>query len=415
MLDPTYLNPAALPLEILSAQVVLRLDELGQISDERGKLSRTFLSPASLRANLKVAEWMHEAGLDVSEDAFGNLIGRRPGPPGSKTLVIGSHLDTVLNAGRFDGAAGVLLGIGIASALHDLPFGLEIVGFSDEEGVRFQTTYLGSRAYLGLITPQELAMRDDHGVTVADAVRPRRGLDEQVTKHRPDQLLGYFEIHIEQGPVLEAEDLPLGLVLGIAGQTRVHAAFTGQAGHAGTVPMNLRKDALAAAAEFILGVERFAISNPPLLATVGKMIVEPGAGNVIPGLASFTVDIRSPNNPDRKAAVANFLRLGASIAERRNLTWLWEEKQSNSAVACNPHLTQIVESAIAGQQAVVPKLFSGAGHDAVVMASHCPTAMLFVRCKGGLSHHPDEYASPGDLAAALEASIRFVTLLASHA
>lgn len=397
-------------MDEITSRLVTRLDELGQISDEPEHLVRTFLSPAHRRANHRVGEWMRAAGLEVHEDAFGNLIGHRAGPPGSRTLLIGSHLDTVIEAGRFDGALGVLLGISLAESLRELPFNLEIIGFADEEGVRFQSTYLGSRGYAGLLTPEELARCDAAGMSVAEALQAARLPGEQPRPFR--EVLGYLEVHIEQGPVLEAQDAALGVVMAIAGQTRAQAGFTGLAGHAGTVPMALRQDALAGAAEMIVATESYAKNHPPLVATVGSIQVAPGASNVIPGRASFTLDVRSPGDDDRALALRQLGVLGAEIATRRDLVWTWEEKQSTAAVACDPTWTAALAAAVQKEQATVPQLFSGAGHDAVVMAALAPTAMLFVRCRGGLSHHPDEYAAPEDIATALRAVIQFVHDLA---
>ncbi|MDB6071810.1 MAG: hyuC [Verrucomicrobiales bacterium] len=398
----------------LADTLVSRLDELGKVSDEEPRLVRTFLSPASARANALVGGWMRGAGLNVREDAWGNLWGSRPGPPGSRTLLIGSHLDTVVDAGRFDGPAGVLLGIAVARAVAeaDLPFGLEVVGFSDEEGVRFQSTYLGSRGCLGLLTPAELALTDDDGIRLGDLIEVRRraGFSDAVLE--AGNLLGYLEMHIEQGPVLEAENLPLAVVPGIAGQTRILAGFTGKAGHAGTTPMALRHDALTAAARMVTEAETLARDTPGLLATVGKLEVAPGAGNVIPGACSFTLDVRSPDNNIRLRAVEDLENLGSALARERGLAWHWEIKQSNPAVPCDAALTTRLAEAAAADQPRVPCLFSGAGHDAAVFAGSCPAAMLFIRCRGGLSHHPDEFASPEDLAAALRAAVRFVLNLA---
>ena len=401
----------------LARQLVDRLDELSQISDEPHRLVRTFLSPASLRANTMVGGWMREAGLTVDEDKFGNLTGTREGPPGSGKWVIGSHLDTVMDAGRFDGPAGVLLGIAVAAALPDLPFGLEVAGFSDEEGVRFQSTCLGSRAYAGLITERELEQRGSDGISVGELTEARRLAGYHGRSVDPGKLLGYLEIHIEQGPVLEAANLPLAVVPGVAGQTRIWAGFTGKAGHAGTTPMPLRRDALTAAAHLILSTEAYACEHPPLLATVGRLEVQPGAGNVIPGEVRFSLDVRSPDNEARRAGLGYLEARGSALAGEHGLTWHWEVKQDHDAVYFDPVLTARLTDIVAFQQVEVPQLHSGAGHDAVVMAKVCPAAMLFVRCRDGLSHHPDEYADPADLAAALEAAVRFMLSLAaqSHA
>ncbi len=406
------MNSPDITLEARGRQLVQRLDELGQVSDEPGRLVRTFLSPAALRANALVGGWMREAGLTVTEDVFGNVIGTRTGPAGTRKLVIGSHLDTVTDAGRFDGPAGVLLGIAVAAALPDLPFGLEVIGFSDEEGVRFQGPYLGSRAYAGLITPGELALQDEGGISVGDLIAARRARGYQDAVVERGTLLGYLEIHIEQGPVLETRDLPLAVVQGVAGQTRILAGFTGKAGHAGTTPMAGRRDALPAAARLILETETYASSNAPLVATVGKLEVRPGAGNVIPGSVRFSLDVRSHEDAARRAALQHLEAFGAGLAQERGLAWHWEVKQETSPVPFDRWLTDELERAVAEQQRPVPLLFSGAGHDAAVMAGIGPAAMLFVRCRAGLSHHPDEYASPEDLTAALEAAVRFVRLLA---
>ncbi len=388
-----------------------RLDELGQVSDEPGHLVRTFLSPASLRANALVGGWMREAGLHVTEDVFGNVIGTRAGPAGTRKLVIGSHLDTVVDAGRFDGPAGVLLGIAVAAALPDLPFGLEVIGFSDEEGVRFQSTYLGSRAYAGLITPEELALRDESGISVGELVAARRAQGYSDVSMTPGTLLGYLEIHIEQGPILESQNLPLAVVQGISGQTRILAGFTGKAGHAGTTPMAGRHDALPAAARMILETEAYARAHWPLVATVGKLEVQPGAGNVIPGSVRFSLDVRSPDDAVLRAALQHLETAGARLAEERQLLWYWEVKQDSAPVLFDQRLTDQLEGAVFNQQGSVPLLFSGAGHDAAVMAGIGPVAMLFVRCRDGLSHHPDEYASPDDLTAALQAAVEFIRFL----
>lgn len=401
-------------ISFLARQVADRLDELGQVSDEPDRLVRTFLSPASLRANALAGRWMREAGLTVDEDTFGNVIGTRHGPAGTRKLVIGSHLDTVVDAGRFDGPAGVLLGIAVAAALPDLPFGLEVLGFSDEEGVRFQSTYLGSRAYAGQITAAELALRDHAGISVGELVAARRAQGYPDVVVAPGTLLGYLEIHIEQGPILESQNLPLAVVQGIAGQTRILAGFTGKAGHAGTTPMAGRHDALPAAARVILETEAYARAHGPLVATVGKLEVQPGAGNVIPGSVRFSLDVRSHDNVARRTALEHLNAFGAGLAQERQLVWHWEVKQDLSSVLFDQWLTDQLEGSVFDQQGPVPLLFSGAGHDAAVMAGIGPVAMLFVRCREGLSHHPDEYASPDDLAVALQAAVRFVRFLANE-
>ena len=369
----------------LAQWVMRRCDELGLVSEEKGRLTRTFASPAMRETNALVGLWMREAGLTVREDAAFNLIGRRVSKHrGAKTVMIGSHLDTVRNAGKYDGPLGVLLGIAVAERLRDerLPFHLEVVGFSDEEGVRYQTTYLGSRAMLGLLAKKDLQVIEEKGIEKAR--RPR------------GEFLAYLEAHIEQGPFLEEQNRALGVVTAIAGQTRISADLTGRAGHAGTTPMNLRRDALCGAAELILAAEKTGV-----IATVGQCEVTPGTSNVIPGLVSLTLDVRDADDVRRKAACAKLKREALRITKRRGLRLHdWHIVQETPSVRMDPAMTRILRST-AGR--VVPALPSGAGHDAAVMARACPAAMLFVRCKGGVSHHPEESVETSDVAAALDA------------
>lgn len=406
-------------------QLVGWLDELGRISDEPERLTRTFLSPAMRRANDRVGVWMREAGLAVREDAVGNLIGRlESARPKTKTLLLGSHLDTVRDAGRFDGALGVLLPIVALAELRRrkvaLPFAVEVLGFSEEEGVRFASAYLGSKGYSGQLEETDLEVRDASGVSVREAMEKwRRGASTAVAAKqnaarvpRPQDLLGYVEVHIEQGPVLEAQKRPVGVVSAIAGQTRGRITLRGQAGHAGTTPMGLRRDALAGAAEFIRFVESTARLRTPLVATVGTLAVYPGAPNVIPGEAILSLDVRHPRDPARKAALQHLLAEGKAIARRRGLRSTWERTQENGAVACADDLTALLEASVTAVQGDSSRLISGAGHDAVVMAELTPVAMLFVRCRGGLSHHPDEFASPADIAVALRVMLDFLERLA---
>lgn len=371
-------------------------DELGAVSEEQGRLTRTFHSPAMARANRLVGSWMKAAGLEVREDAAFNLIGRLPSArPGAKCLLIGSHLDTVRDAGKYDGPLGVLLGIAVAGHLrgHDLPFHLEVAGFSDEEGVRYQTTYLGSRAMCGMLKAKDLAGIEEKGI--AAARRPRR------------ELLAYLEAHIEQGPVLEARGVPVGVVSAIAGQSRIRVEFTGKAGHAGTTPMTLRRDALCGAAELVLAAEQVGV-----LATVGMCGVEHGASNVIPGRVRMTLDIRDTSDAKRLRACAKLKSVATAAARRRRLALRWETVQETPTVRMDAGLTGVLRGAAGSDVISMP---SGAGHDAAVFAQVCPSAMLFVRCRGGVSHHPDEAVKQGDVAAAFDVLARAVLSLArSH-
>ena len=407
-----------------------RMDELGQVTDEPGRLTRTFLSPAMERANALVGGWMREAGLTVREDETGNLIGRREADGvqastpehrakagrtvGAKTLLIGSHLDTVRNAGRFDGALGVVLPIIALGELRrlkiSLPFHVEVLGFSEEEAVRFLGAYIGSKAFTGRLSATDLALKDARGLSLREVIESHSGRTFVLPKsaHRTENLLGYVEVHIEQGPVLEADGLPLGVVSAIASQTRGRLTFRGKAGHAGTTPMNLRRDSLTGAAEFILFAEAFATGRSPLVATVGTISVPAGAANVIPGETIVSLDVRHPSNAKCRQAVNRLTKAALAIARRRGLVCEWEQTMEHRATACSKELTQVLREGIATVQPEAPTLVSGAGHDGVIMAELTPIAMMFVRCRDGLSHHPGEFVSPGDLQSALLALIAFL-------
>lgn len=410
-------------LAAAAALLVKRLDELGRISDEKGQLTRTFLSPAMRRANALVASWMREAGLSVREDAAGNIIGRLDSlRPASKTLLLGSHLDTVRNAGRFDGALGVVLPIVALAELRRrgiaLPFSVEVIGFSEEEAVRFPTAYIGSKALTGRLRARELAVRDAAGLSLREVLAARAKKFRTVVKPNwaPRDLLGYVEVHIEQGPVLEKEKLAVGAVSAIASQTRGRFTFRGKAGHAGTTPMSLRRDALAGAAEFIQGVEKFARQRTPLVATVGVIEVPAGATNVIPGETTLSLDVRHPDETTCRRSVRALVAQAKAIARRRGLRVEWQPTIQHAATKCSAELIRTLARSVQKFQRRCPVLVSGAGHDAVVMAEVAPVAMLFVRCRDGLSHHPNEYASPADLRVALGVTIDFLEqAAAAHA
>ncbi|MDB6166371.1 MAG: hyuC [Lacunisphaera sp.] len=429
-----------------SAKRLLRmLDELGRVTDEPGKLTRTFLSPAMRRANRLVGSWMREAGLQVREDAVGNLIGRLPAAGASlvgargrrqatplqvKTLLLGSHLDTVRDAGKFDGPLGVLLPIVALAGLKrrgvTLPFHVEVLGFAEEEGVRFASAYLGSKGYCGKLSATDLTICDADGISVGEAIKRWNGPTTTRSGKRvgvnalhlkppvTSNLLGYVEVHIEQGPVLEAKQLAVGVVSAIAGQSRFKLTWTGKAGHAGTTPMALRQDALAGAAEFALAAEKLARATAGLLATVGSLTVFPGAANVIPGEVVHTLDVRHAKDSARRAALFKLGRLGHQVAAKRGLKIAWQRTQDNGAVACSPALTATLARSVQAVQGKSLALVSGAGHDGVVMSALAPVAMLFVRCRDGLSHHPDEYASAKDLEIALRVTVDFLLRLAAN-
>jgi allantoate deiminase len=394
-------------------------DILGDYSEERDRLTRRFATAAMRQADDAVAAWMRGAGMAVRLDNIGNLIGRyEANHDGAKTLLLGSHLDTVRGAGKYDGPLGVLLALACVQRLHDrnerLPFAIEILGFADEEGVRYHTGYLGSTVVAGTFDPAYLELLDADSISMREAIMGFGGDPDALAGDRRDSsdLLGYLEVHIEQGPVLEAHDLPVGVVTAIQGQSRFAASFGGEAGHAGTVPMALRRDALCAAAEVVLAVEALARQTPGLVATVGQLTVQPGASNVIPGQVMLSLDVRHQDDAVRAQTCQQLHAQATHIAETRRVAADWQLVQEHSAVPCSPELSGLLAQAITTWGCPVERLPSGAGHDAAVMAAIVPIAMLFVRCKGGISHNPAESVTVEDVAVAIEVVNQFWTLLA---
>ncbi len=375
-------------------RVMARADDLAAFTEEPGRITRPLGSAALDGAMERVRGWMDEAGLATRRDTLGNLSGRREG--GSGTLLLGSHLDSVADAGRYDGVLGVLIAL---ECVQDLPLSLEIAAFADEEGLRFRSAYLGSRAYLGRLTEDDLRLTDDAGVALRDAIG---ALGPPLA---PDDLRAYFEVHIEQGPALEAAGVALGVVTAIAGQSHAALTFEGVAGHAGTTPMELRRDALAAAAEFVLAVEQVARDETGLVATVGRIGVPRGAVNVIPGLVEATLDVRHAEDAVRERAIQALRMIGEALRRRRGVRVRWSALAEHGATPLR------LAPALAGLLPDAPRLPSGAGHDAAVLSSVTDAAMLFVRCAGGISHHPDEAVAEEDVAAAIEAAREFVRRL----
>jgi len=398
----------------LAQTVMDRCDELATCSEEEGRLTRPFASDSMRRAHKHVREWMRQAGMSVTRDNVGNLRGRYEGS-GTRTLLLGSHLDSVRDAGKYDGPLGVMVAIAAVQKLHDagqrLPFALEVLAFADEEGLRFGSTYLGSRSVAGRLGEDDLRRTDGDGVTMAEAIRrfggdPTTIADDRWSGERP---LGYVEVHIEQGPVLEKLGLPVGVVSAIAGQSRFEITFTGEAGHAGTVPMGHRRDALVVASWFVDGVRARAEDTEGMVATVGRLEVRPGAANVIPGEVFLTLDVRSANDEDRRLACDELLGFASKIAEHKKVGVAINPVSERAAVACSPSITGLLRQA-RGEGAVdVP---SGAGHDAVYMSEITDIGMLFVRCKGGISHNPAESVETEDVAVAIDVLGRFMELLA---
>jgi allantoate deiminase len=399
-----------------AAAVLRRSDELATFSEEKGRLTRRYATPALRQAGEQVGQWMEEAGLAVRRDQIGNVNGRLD-DGGSRTLLIGSHLDTVRDAGRYDGVLGMLVAIACLERLRDhgrsLPYAVELLGFADEEGVRFGTAYLGSSVVAGRFDTADMDRRDSDGVTLPDAVRAFGGDPDGLAgaRREPADLIGYYEVHIEQGPVLEAEGVPLGVVTAIAGQTGGRVVFTGEAGHAGTVPMALRRDAMCAAAEFVSAVERVARDRDGVVATVGTVEVEPGARNVIPGLVVLSLDVRHASDSVRESVLTRLRGRADAIADARGVGFTWQVGKGTRSVHTSPALTELVAEAVAATGHRVVRLPSGAGHDAVMLSTIAPIAMLFVRCAGGISHSPAESVTVDDIAAAIDATTRFLELV----
>ncbi|MET0906852.1 MAG: allantoate amidohydrolase [Tardiphaga sp.] len=402
--------------DLLGAGIVRRIDALAALSESPDNLTRVFLTEQHRAAAELLMSWMRAAGMSAQMDAIGNVCGRYEGhAPGLPCLMLGSHYDSVRDAGKWDGPLGVITAIGCVEDLHRrevrLPFAVEIVAFADEEGTRFGSTLLGSRAVAGTFVESALAVRDRDGVSMRDALLAF-GLDPDhigAAARAPAEILAYLELHIEQGPVLEAQHLPVGVVTAIAGATRLAVELHGTAGHAGTVPMPMRRDALTGAAECILAVEEFCRSDRGgLVGTVGYINAMPGATNVIPGRVSFTLDIRASKDSYRKMAVTDIVREIETIARQRNLDLQINVTHENRTAPCAPWLQRQIGAAIAAEGYRVFELPSGAGHDGMAMIDIADIAMLFVRCRGGVSHNPAEHVDDADVAAGAGVLLRVI-------
>ncbi|RJT23748.1 allantoate amidohydrolase [Buttiauxella izardii] len=403
-------------------RVMQRADELAQISETPGQLTRVYLSPEHLRANHMLGAWMEQIGMATWQDAVGNICGRYEGASeGAQAILLGSHLDTVRNAGRYDGMLGVLTALEVVAFLYEnnlqLEQAIEIVGFGDEEGTRFGITLLGSRGVTGTWPDNWLACEDAAGISVGQAL-VNAGFDPsriQSAARSPEEFSAYLEMHIEQGPVLERENLALGVVTAINGARRLKCRFVGEAGHAGTVPMTLRKDALAAAAAWMTDIETAtAAYAPDIVATVGTLQCLPGAANVIPGEVNLTLDIRSPRDSDLELLLAKLLNQAQQIAAQRGVTFSAETYYSIPATPCDTRLQQALTSSISAVQGRSLSLPSGAGHDAIAIAEHWPVGMMFVRCDRGISHHPAESVIEADVMQAVQAFTQTVMALAAN-
>jgi allantoate deiminase len=398
-------------------QVIHRCLRLASFSEDAGSTRRTFLSPPMRECHQELSRWMEPLGAQVRIDAAGNFRGIYPAlQPPAPRLLIGSHLDTVPNAGAYDGILGVVLAIALIEELRGrrLPFAVEVVGFSEEEGVRFGTPFIGSRALVGRLDLELLAVRDGRGVSVRTAIE-EFGLDsEELSQAELEKdALGYLEFHIEQGPVLDKLNLSLGVVDAIAGQSRLEFSFFGRSNHAGTTPMNFRSDALAGAAEWIGIVERLAQSIPGLMGTVGKIEAEPGAANVIAAEVRLTLDVRNSSDQIRIRAVEDLIRRAHEIAARRGLSVRENVLLNQTAVAMDAFLVGEIEKAVIQTGCRPHRMVSGAGHDAMILAEKVPSALIFLRTPGGISHDPAESVAQEDVEKAIDCGLHLLDQLAS--
>lgn len=406
--------------ELLGALTMQRFDELGTISDEPDWLTRAYGRPALRQAQGRVSEWMRGAGMVVSYDAVGNLCGRFGATDQGSTLVFGGHLDTVRNAGKYDGTLGVLAGLAVVEQVQanqrDLPFAIEVVAFADEESYRFPTMYLGSGVWTGQFDTELLSGTDVHGMTLESAILEFGGDPEALRSlpARREDILAFVELHIEQGPVLEANDSPIGIVSGIAGASRFGVSVVGTAGHAGTVPMSMRRDALVAAAECVLAINRIGLATNGLVATVGSLDVSPNAKNVIPGDVEFTIDIRHANDASREAAVDLIQAAISDVALIRGVACTMTPIPGGVATPMDSGMLERWRSILV-EEGIEPRMLaSGAGHDAVTVSSIAPVSMLFLRCKGGISHNPAESITESDVVIGIRVLAKMVDRLAAE-
>ncbi|MBX2805814.1 MAG: allantoate amidohydrolase [Hyphomicrobiales bacterium] len=405
----------------LADRIVERIEELGEISETPGMLTRVCFSPEHRRAADLILGWMRDAGMAARMDEIGNAVGRYEGAqPGLPCLMLGSHYDTVRDAGKWDGPLGVITAIECVADLARrglrLPLAIEVVGFADEEGVRFSSTLLGSSAIAGTFDKRLLDAKGRDGLTMREAVLAF-GLEPDAIGRAARKRCGihaYIELHIEQGPVLEEKDLPVGVVTAISGASRFRIELDGRAGHAGTVPMTLRRDALAGAADCIAAVERRCCGVAGLVGTVGQITAEPGATNVIPGRVSFSVDLRASEDQIRENTIARVLEDLREIAARRNLRLAIAKTHECGTVQCAVWLREQIAAAIKAGGHSVTELPSGAGHDGMAMADIADIGMIFVRCRDGVSHHPDEHTETADVEAAALTLLHFIENFKPH-
>jgi allantoate deiminase len=402
------------PAGLLGAEIMTRADKLAEASEGGPGVTRLVCSPEQALAYEFIRGWMEAAGMTTRIDDVGNLIGRYEGEkPGLPALMTGSHQDTVRQGGRYDGMLGFLVPISAVGALNRagvrLPFAIEILIFADEEGVRYSTSLFASQAIAGTFDMKVLEQVDENGISLRQALTDFGCNPDNIPQIRRQkhEALGFFEVHIEQGPVLEARDLPVGVVTAIAGADRLNLTVTGMAGHAGTVPMKQRHDALAAAAEMVLEVERVVGGHPGMVGTVGRLETLPGAINVIPGEVRFTIDLRGPEDTRRRALRAELLAALAAIAEKRGVSLSHTLIYEMPATPCSASMIAQVEAAVRSVGVEPLHLYSGAGHDTMAMADLTQVGMLFVRCDRGISHHPAESITAEDADVAARVWLNF--------
>lgn len=415
MTDSSNLPIAKDILKSAANRVVERCDVLAKFSEHPQWITRTFCSGAMKQAHAQLGTWMESAGLQCRLDSVGNLIGRQ-NHSSSQSLMIGSHLDTVINAGRFDGVLGVVLGLAVAEIANQtqmrLPFNLDIIGFSEEEGVRYNFPFIGSLGIVGQLEQADLERVDEDSVTLQAALAAFGCNVNQSAQYDSNELIGFIEAHIEQADVLQEASVPVGIVSEIAGQTRTTIVVEGSAGHAGTVRHDRRRDALAAAADLILKIEAIGQQTDGVFATVGRIKTEPGLSNVISGRTTISLDLRHAQDDIRNQAFAKIQTAIQTIQDDRCVVISLENTQCNPAVPMDAKLINHIAEAVQDAGLAKQMMVSGAGHDAMIMARATGSCMLFVRCRDGISHHPSEFVSAADVEVALEVMVRAVFGLA---
>ena len=404
-----------------ASKIQQRISEIAGFSDNTQYVNRIYGSPAFIECSNKIASWMSEAGLETSIDNIGNIRGKlQSKTPQAKTFVIASHFDTIINAGKYDGILGIIMGLDIIENIItkniSLPFHIELIAFSEEEGIRFNTAYLGSQVVAGTFKNKWLETKDGHGNTLSQVLQ---SLNHDSSRIKEDAIpseewLGYFEIHIETGSFLYEKNIPVGIVSTINGQKRIEIRFIGEAGHAGTVSMNMRKDALCAAAKFIIAVEKYASREKKnIVATVGKINIPNSASNVIPGSVNCTLDIRSNDAVSLSEAYENINVLCETICDKRNIYFEWKLVQETEPVICSKKFRKLLSNSIAEKNIEVVSIASGSGHDAVIISQVAPVTMLLVKSYKGISHNPLENVENNDIAIALDVSDNFIQQIVS--